>query len=158
MSEITIADTAKYHHNKGMQVLGVLMGSILPVFMLVESYNPNDSNMPQILDNEQATTICLQESFDNASLTDKGFHIDLSRAEIDACATSKIGQSEQTQSAYIKDREDNAWRPLTLAGIFSAISLAVAGAGFVSNRRLRKEKPGIEKVRHPIKPDPTLYF
>ena len=149
MSEITIADTAEYASHKKSQVYGVLLGTLIPLCIVAEFNNSFEREFPEILNSDQATTLCLQEGFENTSLTEQGFHLNLSSAEIETCAATKIAQSEQIQQDYIQSREDNQWKFMALAGVFSAACLALAGHGFVSNRRLRKEKPGIETMKPP---------
>lgn len=145
MGQVNIENISKYQYNTNLQIFGVMLSALMPICMAVEFFKAHDDDMPKILNNEQATTICLQEHFDKTSITDKGFHIDLSKPEIEACATTKITQSRQVQSDYIKDREENGWKPYAAAGIFTLFSLAVAGYGHAVNKRLRRENPGIEK-------------
>lgn len=156
MSAITVADTAKYDSNKRMQKYGALIGVILPFAPMLEYHNIYTENLPQILDNEQAIELCRQESLDKTPLTEDGLQINLSKPEINACADFKIAQSEQARDSFTENHEDNAWKVRALSGAFFAACLAVVGCGYASNRRLRKEKPGIENMKSPGKFDLIL--
>lgn len=148
MNEITLSDIAKYAHNKHKQTLGVVFGVVVPALIVTTEYfGDNDEDLPQILNHEEARKNCLTDSFDNTSITAEGFNMNLTLPEIDDCALPKIAQSEQTQLDYIEEREDNAWKPYALAGAWAVAGLLTFAYGFRSNRQMREEKPGIEKMR-----------
>lgn len=152
MSDITVSDTAKYNANKRMQTYGILLGTLLPLAPIIESHNMYHEKLPRILDEDQATTICLQEDFEATSVTEKGFHINLTKPEIDTCAATEIAKSQDAQDAYIQNHEDNSWKVMALSGALTAGCFGMAATGFVSNRRMRKEKPGIKEA---AKQNPT---
>lgn len=153
MSEITAADVAKYDHMKRAQIYSVLFAALLPLAPIIEHHNSYEDFMPEALDTVSATESCLRDSFKQATLSEDGFHINLSAEEINACVSEKLAQSETTIETYKRNHEDNNSKVLALSGILAAASLSVFGAASVSNYRMRKKKPGIEKMKNTHKND-----
>ena len=153
MNEITAEDVAKYDHMKRAQTFSLLFAALLPLAPIIEHHNNYEDFMPKALDAASATESCLRDSFKQATLGEDGFHINLSAEEIDACVSEKIAQSDIAIETHKRNHENMNSQVLALSGILAAASLSVFGAASVSNYRMRKKKPGIEKVKNTHKND-----